>query len=44
MLRLFCRTLWTLIYPILKLLEAAIQRPVKPTGPSFVLGTLAGLT
>jgi putative transposase len=44
MLCLFCRVLWSLIYPILKLLEPAIQRWDKPTNQSFVLGTVADLT
>jgi len=44
MLRLLRRVLWILIYPILKLLEPSIQRWVKPTNQSLVLGTVADLT
>ena len=44
MLRLVRRVLWILIYPILKLLEPSIQRWVKPTNQSLVLGTVADLT
>ena len=44
MLRLLCRVLWILIYPILKLLEWSIWRWVKPTNQSLVLGTVADLT
>ena len=43
MLRFLCRILWMLIYPILKRLEPPIQRWVKPTNQSLVLGTVADL-
>ena len=38
------RVLWLLVYPILKLLQPWIQRWVKPTNQSVVLGTAADLT
>ncbi len=38
------RVLWLLVYPILKLLEPCIQRWVKPTSQSLMLGTVADLT
>jgi putative transposase len=44
MLRLICRVLWIIAYPVLKLLEPWIQRWVKPTNQSLVLDTLADLT
>ena len=44
MLRLSCRVLWMLMYPILKLLAPAIQRWVKPTNQSLVRGAVADLT
>jgi hypothetical protein len=44
MLRLLCRILWALLYPLLKLLEPSIRRRVKPTNQSLVLGTVADLT
>ncbi len=44
MLRLNCRVLSILMYPILKLLEPSIQRWVKPTNQSLVLGAVAALT
>jgi hypothetical protein len=43
-MRLISRVLWLLVYPILKLLEPCIQRWVKPTNQSLVLGTVADLT
>jgi hypothetical protein len=44
MLRLICRVLWILMYPILKLLAPYIQRWIKPTNQSLMLGTVADLT
>jgi putative transposase len=44
MLRLICRVLWILMYPILKLLAPYIQRWIRPTNQSLVLGTVADLT
>lgn len=44
MMHLMGRVLWLLVYPILKLLEPCIQRWVKPTNQSVVLGTVADLT
>jgi hypothetical protein len=44
MLRLICRVLWILMYPILKLLEPSIQCWVKPTNQPLVLGAVADLT
>jgi hypothetical protein len=43
-LRLLCRVLWVLMYPMLKLLEPSIRRWVKPTNQALVLGTPADLT
>lgn len=43
-MRLICRVLWIIVYLILKLLEPCIQRWVKPTNQSLVLGTVADLT
>jgi len=43
-MHLIGRILWLLVYPILKLLEPCIQRWVKPTNQSLVLGTVADLT
>jgi len=43
-MRLICRVLWLLMYPILKLLEPCIQRWVKPTTRSLVFGTVDDLT
>lgn len=43
-MHLMGRVLWLLVYPILKLLEPCIQRWVKPTNQSVVLGTVADLT
>jgi putative transposase len=43
-MRLICRGLWIIVYPILKLLEPCIQRWVKPTNESLVPGTIADLT
>ncbi len=43
-MRLICSVPWIIVYPLLKLLEPCIQRWVKPTNQSLVLGTVADLT
>ncbi len=43
-MRLICRVLWIIVYPVLKLLEPCIQRWVKPTNQFLALGTVADLT
>jgi hypothetical protein len=43
-MRLIFRVFWFVVYPILKLLGPRIQRWVKPTYQSLVLGAVADLT
>lgn len=44
MLRLICRVLWIIVYPVLKALELRIQWWAKPDNQSLVLGTVTGMT
>ena len=43
-MHLIGRVLWLFVYPVLKLLEPCVQRWVKPTNQSLMLGTVADLT
>ena len=43
-MRLIGRVVWLFMYPTLKLPEPCIQRWVKPTNQSLMLGTVADLT
>jgi hypothetical protein len=42
-MHLVCRLLWSVLYPMLKLLESSIQDWVKPITQSFVPSTFADL-